>query len=91
MKALRVYSTLGLLSFVSALATFAADARVYELRTYTATRGNLDKLLARFRDHTLKIFEKHGITHVGYWVPMEAKDGAGEKFVYLRKGVTPSR
>lgn len=61
----------------------APDTRVYELRTYTATPGNLDQLLARFRDHTLKLFEKHGMTNIGYWVPMDAKDGAADKLVYL--------
>jgi len=46
----------------------AADGRVFELRTYTAVDGKLDALLARFRDHTLPIFEKHGITNIAYWV-----------------------
>ena len=41
---------------------------VYEMRIYTATEGNLDKVVARFRDHTAKLFEKHGIENVGYWV-----------------------
>lgn len=41
--------------------------RVFELRWYTASPGNLDKLNARFRDHTLKLFEKHGMTNVAYW------------------------
>jgi len=44
---------------------------VFELRTYTATPGNLDALLARFRDHTLELFEKHGMHNVGYWVPTD--------------------
>ena len=48
----------------------AAD-RVYELRTYTAPEGKLDDLLARFRNHTLRIFEKHGMTNVGYWLPQD--------------------
>ena len=61
----------------------ADDGRVFELRTYTATPGNHDKVLARFRDHTLALFEKHGIRNLGYAVPMDAKDGAGEKLVYL--------
>ncbi len=65
------------------VAATAPDSRVYELRTYTATPGNLDKVLARFRDHTVRLFAKHGIVNVGYWVPAEAKDGAGEKLVYL--------
>jgi len=50
------------------------DSRVYELRTYTAAPGKLDALNARFRDHTLKLFEKHGITNVAYWVPIDNKD-----------------
>ena len=46
------------------------DTRLYELRIYTAEKGKLDALHARFRDHTLKLFEKHGITNIGYWVPV---------------------
>lgn len=48
--------------------------RVFELRTYVATKNNLDALNARFRNHTLKLFEKHGITNIVYWVSL-----AGEK------------
>lgn len=51
--------------------TLAAENRVYELRTYTTLEGKLDALLARFRDHTTKLFEKHGMTNVGYWVPKD--------------------
>lgn len=47
------------------------DNPVFELRTYTATPGNLDALLERFRDHTVRIFEKHGMTNVGYWIPTD--------------------
>jgi hypothetical protein len=47
------------------------DSRVYELRVYSAVPGKLDNLHARFQDHTLKLFEKHGMTNVGYWVPVE--------------------
>lgn len=50
----------------------AQSGKVYELRTYTAPDGKLPNLLARFRDHTLRIFEKHGMTNVGYWVPQDA-------------------
>ena len=45
------------------------DDRVYELRTYHANPGKLDALLARFRDHTVELFKKHGMTNVAYWVP----------------------
>jgi len=42
-------------------------ATVYELRVYHPSEGKLPELLARFRDHTMKIFEKHGIKNVAYW------------------------
>jgi hypothetical protein len=61
----------------------ASEPRVFELRTYTASPGNLQNLLARFRDHTLKLFEKHGMTSFGYWTPTDPKNGAGEKLIYL--------
>jgi len=57
--------------------------RVFELRTYTASPGNLKHLNARFRDHTVELFKKHGITNIAYWNPMEGQDGAGEKLVYM--------
>jgi hypothetical protein len=46
---------------------------VYELRTYTTNEGKLKNLNARFRDHTVKLFKKHGIESVGYWVPTDEK------------------
>ena len=49
----------------------AADGKVYELRTYTAAEGKLPELLARFRNHTVKLFEKHGMKNIGYWVPTD--------------------
>src|SRR5262245_36859355 len=63
----------------------AADSSgpVYELRTYTAAPGKSAELLARFRNHTLKIFERHGMKNVGYWVPADEKDGAADKLIYL--------
>lgn len=85
MKSLRFIFAFALSWFAaSAVATAAADsARVYELRTYTATPGNLAAVVARFRNHTVKLFEKHGMINVGYWVPVDAKDGAAEKLIYL--------
>lgn len=52
-------------------APLAQASRVFELRTYTAPEGKLDDLLARFRNHTMRIFEKHGMTNVGYWRPQD--------------------
>ena len=47
-------------------------AKVFELRTYTAPDGKLPNLQARFRDHTIRIFNKHGMKSIGYWVPQDA-------------------
>ena len=62
--------------------TSAQDQKVFELRTYQATPGNLDNLHARFRDHTIRIFRKHGMEIVGFWSPTseEEKD---DILVYL--------
>lgn len=49
-----------------------ANHRVFEIRTYTAAPGRLDALKARFRDHTIAIFNKHGMTSIGYWTPQDS-------------------
>ena len=56
----------------SATALAQSANRVYELRTYTAPEGKLPDLQSRFRDHTMRIFEKHGMKNHGYWVPQDA-------------------
>jgi hypothetical protein len=54
----------------------AADAPtpVYELRIYYTHPGKMPDLLKRFREHTCTLFEKHGMTNIGYWLPVEEKD-----------------
>lgn len=49
----------------------AASSRVYELRVYHTYEGKLDDLLKRFREHTMTIFERHGIKNVAYWTPTD--------------------
>jgi hypothetical protein len=44
---------------------------VYELRVYHCFEGKLPDLHRRFREHTMKIFEKHGIKNIAYWAPMD--------------------
>ena len=55
-----------------AVAHAQGDRRVFELRTYTAPEGKLPELQARFRNHTMRIFNKHNMTSIGYWVPQDA-------------------
>ena len=66
----------------------AADSRVYELRTYTCYEGKLEALKTRFRDHTIRIFKRHGMESVGYWVP-EDPEKSKTTLIYIL--VHPSR
>ena len=59
-----------------------SSEKVFELRTYTTNEGKLPNLLARFRDHTRRIFEKHGIENVAYWVPQDAPE-AENTLIYI--------
>jgi len=54
-------------------------SRIYELRTYTTLPGRLPALHKRFAEHTLKLFEKHGMKNEMYWVPTEEDN----KLIYL--------
>ena len=47
------------------------DPMLYELRTYYTPEGKLDALNARFRNHTLTLFEKHGMKNIMYWTPVD--------------------
>ena len=58
-------------------------SRIYELRTYYAMPGKLEDIHKRFRDHTLRIFAKHGMTVAGFWGPVYKKDGSENKLVYM--------
>ena len=46
---------------------------IYELRVYQAIPGKMGKLLARFRDHTVPIWETHGIRPLGFWTTLIGK------------------
>jgi hypothetical protein len=88
---------LGFIGAVTAIAALTAviahtqevketKTRVFELRTYTPAPGKMDALQARFRDHTVKLFEKHGIKNIGYWVttdPKATEKGEEQRLIYL--------
>jgi hypothetical protein len=79
-----------LLQSIPALAllgqAFSADAQpstaVYELRIYHASEGKLAELLARFRDHTTRIFERHGMKNLAYWTPTDDPQ-KGNSLIYI--------
>ncbi len=56
--------------------------RVFEMRTYYAHEGKMKALHQRFRDHTVQIFKKHGMTSIGYWSPQDAQE-AEKKLIYI--------
>jgi hypothetical protein len=73
-----------LVALTTVLGALAADnpkdTRCYEMRTYFAAPGKLADLQARFRNHTCKLFEKHGMESIGYWLPLDNPDN---KLIYL--------
>lgn len=60
-----------------------AEPRVFELREYTASEGNLAALDARFRDHTVALFKKHGMQNLAYWHLTPGQKDADRKLIYI--------
>jgi hypothetical protein len=58
-------------------------AALYELRIYHAAPGKLDALNSRFREHTLKLFEKHGMRNVAYWIEQPTEQSPDGKVIYV--------
>lgn len=61
---------------------------VYELRVYHAAPGKLPDLLARFRDHTIKLFDRHGMKSLAYWTPVDEPEKSNTLIYILQH---PSR
>jgi hypothetical protein len=61
----------------------APSHRVFELRTYYTNDGKLNDLHKRFRDHTCRLLKQHRADLIGFWTPLDEKDGKGNKLVYL--------
>lgn len=71
---MKTLTWLSCLSSLICLSNVSADDQtgpVYELRTYTTAEGRLPALHKRFKDHTIRIFEKHGMKNVVYWTPVD--------------------
>jgi len=76
-------------AFLAAMAGMEGMAQssastVFELRVYHTYEGKLDDLLARFRDHTITIFKRHGIESVAYWTPTDEPLKGKTLFYILR-------
>src|SRR5215470_16343195 len=84
-KAMSLLAVLPVLVAVAVAAQERKDAgkiRFFEMRTYIANPGKMQALHARFRDHTNKLFVKHGMELVGYWTPT-AGENAENTLVYI--------
>ncbi len=88
----KILAGLGLAAGLAGLAWGFAQERkavgFFELRVYSAQPGKRDALAARFADRTAAIFARHGITNVGYWIPLESDPELGisaeNTFIYIR-------
>lgn len=71
LRYLGVLCTLAVLAVAPAVSLAEEDGPVFELRTYTTHDGRLPALEARFRNHTMALFEKHGMRNIGYRIPVD--------------------
>jgi hypothetical protein len=78
----------GFAQAVGALEGHSGNGPVFELRVYHTFEGKLDGLLARFRDHTITIFNRHHMQSIAYWTPTD-EPLAGKTLFYMLKH--PSR
>ena len=63
--------------------SIAKDSRCFEMRTDYAMPGQLEDLINGFRDHTCRLFQKHGIELIGFWIPQDKDKGASNTLVYI--------
>jgi hypothetical protein len=70
--------------------TPSATPRHFEYRTYTANPGKLENIHARFRDHTMRIFSRLGMTNYLYWRPVADQPAQTDKMMYLMAYPTPA-
>ena len=63
--------------------SLAKDGRCFEIRTYYTAPGKLEELHARFRNHTMALFKKHGMEVVGFWGPTDKEKGSENTLVYV--------
>jgi hypothetical protein len=59
-----------------------AATGVFELRVYHVAPGKLGDLLSRFREHTIQIFDRHGMKSVAYWTPLDEPEKS-DTLIYI--------
>ncbi len=73
---MKSFLTIALLFISFGLSAQQPDARYFEMRIYFCYPGRLDALIERFQNNTTRIFEKHGMENIGYWLPTKNDQNA---------------
>jgi len=77
-----VISSSGLASNPVSADESSPNGKIFDMRIYKANPGKLEALNARFRDHTCRIFRKHGMEIIGFWSPIDG-DEAKDTLIYI--------
>ena len=85
---MKLFFLISCLTSVLTLPITAEELKIFELRSYVAHEGKMKALHQRFNDHTLALFEKHGMTNLVYWVPQDNEGRASEDAVAARYGLS---
>jgi hypothetical protein len=83
---LLLFSALAVSAFAQTPApspSLKTTGKFYELRIYHAAPGKLEELHNRFRQHTNKLFVKHGMEIVGFWGPTDKEKGSATDLIYV--------
>jgi hypothetical protein len=71
LQSIPALALLGKAAYAQQAGSGQKSTAVYELRVYHTYEGKLDDLLTRFREHTMRLFEKHGMKNIAYWTPTD--------------------
>jgi len=82
LQSIPALALLGKAAFPQQAGSVQKSTSVYELRVYHTYEGKLDDLLTRFREHTTRLFEKHGMKNIAYWTPTD-DPLKGKTLVYI--------
>ena len=81
--ALLAFGVLTVVARASKQEPSSGKERVFEMRTYYTLEGRLPALNKRFREHTCDLFKKHGMDLIGFWTPIDEKQGKNNKLIYI--------
>ncbi len=66
--------------------TTSKTPRGFDLRIYSVLPGKLDAFRDRWRDHAVRIYERHGLHSIGWWVAEKTDAQGNDRFIVLLAG-----